>query len=141
MDRDVVGDLTARNHELEPRLARLSQLCRRAHHDDPSLREPAAQLYGFGDGNDAEGRSPCFQRGSRDVARAVAVPVRLHDGPQLGALEHVEEPDRVVADRAEIYRDLAPMHASSLARMRAHALRPRRSPRGRSVAEPSATPP
>ena len=120
--------------ELEPRLARLGELVGRAHDDDPRLRKLAPQLEGFGDGDDAERRGPGLERRPSDVARAVAVAVRLHDGPELGPVERLEQPPRVVANRAEVDRDLAPVHASSLARERAAGLRSRRLRRGHSAA-------
>ena len=110
MNGDAGGDLATGDDELEPRLARLGHLLRRAHHDDSRLRELATQLAGFGEGHDAEGRRAGFERRPRDVACAVAVAVRLDDGPELAPVEPFQQPSRVMADRAEVNRDLAPLH-------------------------------
>ena len=133
--RHVVRDLTADgDDEFKPRLVRLGELVGRAHDDDPRIGKLAAQLHGFGDSDDAEGRSPGLERRPSDVTRAVAVAVCLHDGPELGTVERLEQPPRVVANRAEVDRDLAPVHASSLARERAAGLRSSRLLRGHSAA-------
>ena len=111
MDRDVLWDRAAdRDHELDPRLARLRDRVGRAHDDDPRLRELTAQLEGLGDRDDAERGGSRVERRPSDVTRAVAVAVRLDDGPELGPAEHLEQPPRVVADHPEVDRDLAPVH-------------------------------
>ena len=69
-----------------------------------------SQLDGLGDGDDAERRRAGLERRPPDVGRAVAVAVRLHDGPELGSVQRLEQPPCVVADRAEVDRDLAPVH-------------------------------
>src|SRR5689334_21473450 len=110
MDGNVAGNLAARHHELEATLAGLGHLVRRAHDEDSRLRQLAAQLRSLGDGDHAESRRPRAERRPRDVDGAVAAAVRLHHGPQLAPGERVEEPARVVADRAEVDRDLAAVY-------------------------------
>ena len=109
--RNVVRDLIAAgDDELDPSLARFGKLVGGAHHDEPRLRQLAAQVERLRDGDDAERRSPGLERRPPDVARTVAVAVRLHDSPELGSVERLEKPPSVVANCAEFDRDLAPVH-------------------------------
>ena len=71
---------------------------------------PINQTPAFSGGHDAKSGGAGLERRPTDVARTMAVAVRLHDCPELGSLQHLEESSRVVADRAEVDRDLAPVH-------------------------------
>ena len=125
--RDVVG----RDDELEMRVARLPHLAvqRRPHDDDARRGELAPQRKRFGDGGDAERRGARAERRARDVGRAVCVRVRLDDGPELRALQRVEQPAHVVPDGSQVDRDLGAMHYRSTrgsASIRSLATRPAR---------------
>ena len=56
------------------------------------------------------GRRTLGERRAGDVDGPMAVAVRLDDGPQRRALEHVEQPAGIPPHGAEIDRDLRPMH-------------------------------
>ena len=116
VNRDLVRDLAARDDELEPRVpcrGDLARIVRRAHDHDARVGQLAPQLEALVDGGDAECGRARFEGRAAYVDRAVAVAVRLHDGPELGAVEDVEKPPRVVANGAEVDRDLAPVHAAA----------------------------
>src|SRR5581483_11609246 len=111
---DVGRDLAvARDRELEPRLARLGSLLRRPHDEYPRLGQHTADLEPLVDSRDAEGGRARLERGAPDVDGAVPVAVRLDDRPELRAVERVEEAPDVVANRAEVDRDLAPVHSAA----------------------------
>src|SRR5512146_2358884 len=113
MNRDVTGDLAPGDDELEPRIScrgDLARLARGAHDENAGVRLALSQLESFVDRGHAESSRAGAECGVRGVRGAVAVAVRLDDRPELGPRKYVEEPPRVVADRAEVDRDLAPVH-------------------------------
>jgi hypothetical protein len=85
-------DANALRHELVPDgeveigLARLCNLVTgaRAHHEDADPRKLAAKRERLRHRRDAQGLRALSQRCARDVARPVAVAVRLDDRPELG---------------------------------------------------------
>ena len=65
------------------------------------------ELDAFRDrGNAQRGRSG-GERGAAAVERSVPVPVGLDDGPQLGPVEHLQQPSHVLLQRRQVDRDLA----------------------------------
>ena len=90
MHGDILGDVGA-DAELEPRLP-----CAQPRAVGPITMIRASgsaspQRERFGDRRDAERRRARAERGLRAVERAVPVPVRLDDRPQLGAVERREQ--------------------------------------------------
>src|SRR4051794_29863996 len=126
---DALGNLTVRADELEPGLAYRSDLpadrCR-PHDEDSGGGELLAQLEAFGDRRDAEHARPCPKCRAGDVEGAMSVAVRLDDCPELGAVEHVEQPPDIAADRAEIDRQLRPLHRGRPVAARSRRLQPAR---------------
>ncbi len=138
---NVRRNLVRRDDELEARISRLSDLAVAAggsHDDDPRLRELPAELEGLGHGRDAECGSAGAERGAGNVDGAVAVAVRLHDGPELGAGERAQERVRVAAKRSRD-RSSAPTASGGFERARGEARRSDRLRRARSVGAPRPT--
>ena len=88
----------------------VGDLVGRPHDEDPRLGQRAPQLEPLVDRGDAEHGRAGLERRAPDIDRAVPVAVRLDDGPELRAVERLEQPASVVPDRAEVDRDLAAMH-------------------------------
>ena len=105
MDGDALGERAVGDRQLEPGLAREADVVRRAQDEDARFGERRPQLPPLGDGRRAERRGAGLERGAPALDGAVAVPVGLDDGPELGSRERVEEPPRVPAERAEVDRD------------------------------------
>ena len=115
------GNLVAPDRKLELGLARLCDLAARrgrAHHQDPGERELSAQLQRLGHGRDAQGSCALVEHRAGDVHRSVAVGVRLHDRPELRALERPQQRARVAPHCAEIDGQLRPVHRAPAAARR-----------------------
>ncbi len=112
MHTHAFGDLRA-DDELEPRGASSADVIRRPglEHDEPRSRERRTQLECLADGRDAERSRTLGERGASAVHRAVAVPVRLHDRPQLRTVGRADQPARVTTQRSEVDRDRRPHRA------------------------------
>ena len=87
--RHIVGG----DDELDVRVARLAYLAveRGPHDDDPRRRELTAKHERLWHGRDTHRRCACTERCSRDVGRAVAIRIRLHDSPDLRAAQRLEQ--------------------------------------------------
>ena len=77
----------------------------RAEDEDPRVGESGAEREALAHRGDAQRDRAARQRRPPGVGGAVAVPVGLDDGPQLGRRDAVGEHAGVVADRAEVDRD------------------------------------
>ena len=112
MDPDTLWDSLVGGDELEPGDARLADLPlgHRPHHDDPRISESCAQMQRLGQRRDAEGGGTPVERGFRDVDRAMPVPLRLHDRPELGALRGTQQRGGVPANRPEVESEARPLH-------------------------------
>ena len=84
-DRPVADD------ELEPRLASLASIARRAEDDDARSRQDTSEGQSLGHVRDAQGRRARVRRGPGHVGRAVSVAVGLDDRPELGVAEQAPE--------------------------------------------------
>ena len=115
VQRDALGDRPTGDDELEPRLTSRTQLGgpRRAEDEQTPVGHLRSQRERLGDGRDAQGVRAGRERGLGAVRRAVAVPVRLHYGPQLGAVEDAQERGDVPPQGSEVDRDLTPGHERS----------------------------
>ena len=113
MAAHALRDLVARDDELEPRLARLGDraaLQCRAQDENPCGRELGPKLEPFLERRDAERARTAADSGGRDVDRAVAVAVRLDDGPERRAVERAQQRPRVPPHGAEVDGDLRAVH-------------------------------
>ena len=120
MDSHAFRDPLVGGDELQPRDASLADLAlgHRPHHEDASVAKRRAQVERLRQRRDAQGGRPRVERGLRHVDGAVAVALRLHDGPELGALGGLQEGRGVPPDRPEIEGEARPLHALILARPR-----------------------
>jgi hypothetical protein len=110
--RHALGDDLVVDDELEARLACIRHLTPlgRAEHDEAGLGKLAAEHQRLVDGRRADRRRARAERGGGDIDRAVPVAVRLHDGPELRAVERAQQRRGVPPQRAEVDRELRPMH-------------------------------
>ena len=116
MDRHALGDATVGGHELEPGDAGLADLPLRhgPEHDDPRVPERGAKVERFGQRRDAERGGTRLEGRLRHVDRAVPVALRLHHGPQLGALGGPEQRRGVAPNRSEVEGEARPLHVAIL---------------------------
>ena len=92
-----------------------------------SVRILAAKCEPFGDRRDAERGGARAECCARDVDRAVAVGIRLDDGPQAGSVERTQQRSHIAPQRAEVDRDLGAVHqpsANGRDSMTSEAIRP-----------------
>ena len=110
--RHALRDLAADDDELETRLACVGDLRRRRRAEDEDARgaDRAPQRQRLGHRRDAERGRARGERRTAHVGGAVPVAVRLHDRPELRAVEHPQQRRRVAADRAEIDGQLRARH-------------------------------
>ena len=112
MDADAFGNPLVGSDELEPRDARLADLAlgHRPHHEDARVAKCGSEVERFRQRRDAERGCAGVERGLRDVDRAVAVPLRLHDGPELGSFRRTQERRGVPPNRPEVEGEARPLH-------------------------------
>ena len=110
MHGNTFGDVVGRDDERQPGIARQRNLTARGRPDDEDAcgRELGTQRERLAEPSRRTGVvAPARERGIRAVDGAVTVAVRLHDGPQLGAVERAQQRGDVAAQRAQVDRDLA----------------------------------
>ena len=114
MNADALRDALVGGDELEPGDARLADLAlgHRPHHDDARIPQRGAQVERLGQRRDAESGRTAVERGFRDVDRAMPVPLRLHDGPQLRALRGTQQRGGVPPNRPEVEGEARPLHGA-----------------------------
>ena len=99
-------------HELEPSGLCLTDLSLgdRPHDDDACVSKRRPEVKSFRQRRDTERRSPSVERSTRDVDRAVTVPLRLDDRPQLGTAGSAQQRFGVSPDRPEIDGETRALH-------------------------------
>src|SRR5688572_19759560 len=113
MHPDTVGDLVRIHAELESGVAGVRDISSLTgtHHQDPGGRELVAQLETFRDCGDTQRARSRPECSGGHVDRTVAVPVRLDHGPELRAVEGLQQRAYVAPHGAEVDRDLRTVHA------------------------------
>ena len=112
----ALGDATVGGDELEPRIAGLADLPlrHRPENDDARVPERGAKVESFRQRRDAERSGARLERRLRHVDRTVPVSLRLHHGPQLGALGGPEQRRGVAPYRSEVEGEARPLHVAIL---------------------------
>ena len=102
--------------ELEPGDAGLADLPlrHRPEHDDARVPERGAKVERFRQRRDAERSGTRLEGRLRHVDRTVPVALRLHHGPQLGALGGPEQRRGVAPNRSEVEGEARPLHVAIL---------------------------
>ena len=95
-----------------PRVRDLTVRAGRPEDEDALDAELMPECEPFGNRRDAERRRPGAQRSTRRINRSVPVPVRLHDDPELRAVQRAEQRPHVAPQRAQVDGDLGAVHLS-----------------------------